>query len=235
VRNDDQRTACIDIGGTGIKAMIVDRDGKPLSERVRIETPRPAVPDAVLEVVVEVARKAGEFDRIACGFPGVVEAGVVRTAPNLDGAWGGYRLESDLEFRLGRPARVANDADVHGLAVIEGKGVEMVLTLGTGMGSALYVDGHCAWNLELGHLPSGWGTETYEMRISDRERKSLGKKKWRRRVIAVVERLAPIFNFRRLYLGGGNATRLDPAEMPPYVVLVDNDAGILGGVKLWQP
>jgi polyphosphate glucokinase len=203
-----------------------------LAERVRIDTPRPATPDAVVVTAVEVARRLGEFDRIACGFPGVVEDGIVRTAPNLDGAWGGYRLADDLTLRLGKPARVANDADVQGLAVVEGNGVEMVLTLGTGMGSGLYIDGKCVWNLELAHHTYD-GEVSYEDRVDDSQRKALGNKKWRRRVKAVVEHIQPVFNPRRIYLGGGNAARLDPAELPGNVTIVDNKAGILGGLKLW--
>ena len=226
------RTLCIDIGGTAIKGNVLDLAGAPLAERVRIETPRPAVPADVLATAVEVARRLGEFDRIACGFPGVVEGGVVHTAPNLDGDWAGYKLAADLELRLGKPCRAANDADVHGLAVIESKGVELVLTLGTGMGSGLYTDGRCVWNLELGHHPFN-GDETYEDRVDDAVRKKIGNKKWRRRVRAVVDQLAPIFNYRRLYLGGGNSARLDPADLPENVTIVDNRAGIAGGLKLW--
>lgn len=226
------RTLCIDIGGTGIKGNVFDEAGQALAERVRIDTPRPATPDSVVVTAVEVARRLGEFDRIACGFPGVVEAGVVRTAPNLDGIWGGYRLAADLELRLGKPARVANDADVQGLAVVEGKGVEMVLTLGTGMGSGLYVDGKCVWNLELAHHTFD-GVESYEDRVDDATRKKIGNKKWRRRVRAIVDAVEPIFNYRRLYLGGGNAARLEPEGLPENVTIVDNKAGILGGLKLW--
>jgi len=226
------RTLCIDIGGSGVKGNVFDEHGQALAERVRIDTPRPATPDAVLVTAVEVARRLGEFDRLACGFPGVVEAGVIRTAPNLDGAWGGYRLADDLTLRLGKAARVANDADVQGLAVVEGKGVEMVLTLGTGMGSGLYLDGKCVWNLELAHHTYD-GAVSYEDRVDDAARKLLGNKKWRRRVIGIISRIEPIFNYRRLYLGGGNAVRLDETELPKNVTLVDNKAGILGGLKLW--
>lgn len=227
------RTLCIDIGGTGIKGTVYDEAGRPLTERVRIDTPRPATPDAVLAVVEEIARRSGEYDRVSCGFPGVVVSGVTKNAPNLDGAWEDYRLAADLELRLGRPARVANDADVQGLAVIEGVGVELVLTLGTGMGSGLYLDGRCLWNLELGHHPWKNG-DSYEDRVDDASRKKLGNKKWRKRVLAAIAELEPIFNYRKLYLGGGNAQRLDPKELPANVAVVDNAAGTLGGLRLWD-
>ena len=129
--------------------------------------------------------------------------------------------------------KIANDADLQGLAVVEGVGVEMILTLGTGMGCGLYTDGHCVWNLELAHHPYGKDNATYEDRVSDRTRKSIGNGKWRRRVSSLVAQLYPIFNMRRLYLGGGNAARLDPAVLPPYVTVVDNKAGMLGGLRLW--
>lgn len=225
-------TLCIDVGGTGIKGNVFGDDRAPRGERVRIETPRPATPEAVLATALAVGKSHAAFDRISCGFPGVVVNGVVMTAPNLDGKWEGFDLASELAKGLGKPARVANDADVQGLAVIEGRGVEMVLTLGTGLGSGLYVDGHCVWNLEFGHHP--WnGDETYEDRVDEAARKELGNKKWAKRVSAIPARLAPIFNYQRLYLGGGNAKRLDAKDFPANVTLIDNDAGMLGGLELW--
>jgi polyphosphate glucokinase len=232
--DDSSRTLCIDIGGSGIKGTVYDPQGKALTERVRIETPRPADPEAVTSTLLEVAKLSGEFDRVTCGFPGVVEEGVVHTAPNLDGDWAAHPLAKEVERRTGKPCKVANDADIQGLAVIEGHGVEMILTLGTGMGCGLYVDGLCVWNLELAHHPFGKGHETYEHRIGEKARKRIGNKKWKKRVLAVVKQLHPIFNFRRLYLGGGNSARLDPAELPEYVTIVDNKAGMLGGLKMWD-
>ena len=226
------RTLCIDVGGTGIKGTVYDVDGKPLNERIRIETPRPADPEAVTVVILEIARRSGSFDRVTVGFPGVVDGGVVRTAPNLDGSWEDFPLGKDLERRLGHPTKVANDADIQGLAVIDGRGVEMILTLGTGMGCGLYIDGLCVWNLELAHHPYGKGADTYEDRIGEHER--IGNKKWVRRVMAVVKQLHPIFNMRRLYLGGGNSKRLDQKDFPDFVTIVDNNAGMLGGLKMWD-
>jgi len=228
------RTLCIDIGGSAIKGTVYDQDGAALSERVRIQTPRPASPEAVTAIIAEVAKASGEFDRVTCGFPGVVDSGVILTAPNLDGEWHGYPLAKEVSTRLGRPTKVANDADIQGLAVIEGQGVEMILTLGTGMGCGLYIDGLCTWNLELAHHPFGKGSDTYEDRVGERVRKRIGNKKWKQRVLAVVKQVYPIFNFRRLYLGGGNSARLDPASLPEYVTVVDNKAGMLGGLKMWD-
>ena len=106
------------------------------------------------------------------------------------------------------------------------------LLRGTGLGSGIYVDGRCAWNLELGHHTYN-GKESYEDRVSDATRKSIGNKKWRKRVVSILEKLDPIFNYRKLYLGGGNARHVSTEGLPENVVIVDNLAGLLGGIKLW--
>jgi polyphosphate glucokinase len=162
----------------------------------------------------------------------VVVEGVTLSAPNLNPEWAGFPLASELQGRLGRPVRVANDAGVQGLGVIEGTGVEAVITLGTGMGFGLYVDGRYVPNIELGHHPFR-NRKTYEDRVSDAALKQVGKKRWRARVAQVIEQLAPILNYRKLYLGGGNSRLLDPGALPENVVVVDNVAGLLGGLKLW--
>jgi len=225
-------TLCIDIGGTGIKAIVLDAAGQPRGERLRVATPRPATPEAVLAAIDGLLAGLGAFDRVAVGFPGVVVAGTTRTAPNLDPAWAEFPLAARLEARTGKPARVANDAGVQGLAVIEGVGVELVLTLGTGMGFALYTEGHYVPNIEMGHHIFR-GRRTYEDRVGEPARARVGNRRWRRRVLQVIAQLEPVFNYRVLYLGGGNARLLDPAELPPSVRLVDNVAGLLGGLKLW--
>jgi len=229
------RTLCIDIGGTGVKGIVYDPTGAPLSERIRIETPRPATPAAVLVTIEQIASKVGDFDRVGAGFPGVVVDDITLTAPNLDEGWDGFRLGDALMSRFGKPVRIANDADVQGLAVIQGRGVEMVLTLGTGLGSGLYVDGHLVPNLELAHHPFGKHRgESYEDRVDEATRKEIGLKRWARRVLEVIEQIQPIFNPRRLYLGGGNAKRLDRAKLPENVTVVDNVAGLMGCAKLFD-
>ncbi|MFO0586338.1 MAG: ROK family protein [Polyangiaceae bacterium] len=226
------RTLCIDIGGSGIKAIVVDVEGVAQTERGRIETPRPAVPEAVLTVIEDLARQQGEFDRVSAGFPGVVVEGVTRTAPNLHPTWADFPLARTIEERVRRPARVANDAGVQGLGVVEGKGVEVVITLGTGMGFGLYVEGRYVPNIEMAHHPFEKG-KTYEDRVGNAARKKAGNKRWNRRVRDVIGTLGPIFNYRKLYVGGGNAKHLDRAGLPGNVAIVDNVAGLLGGVRLW--
>ena len=135
---DNTRTLAIDIGGTGLKALMLDANGGALTERVREETPRPATPDSVIAVLLRLVRPLGEFDRISVGFPGVVVEGVIRTAPNLDEGWADFDLGGALARMLGKPTRVLNDAGVQGYGVIKGHGVEMILTLGTGLGCAVF-------------------------------------------------------------------------------------------------
>ncbi len=224
------RTFCLDIGGTGIKGLVADAKGKPLNERVRIDTPRPATPRALLAVMRDIAAQQPRFDRVSAGFPGVVREGVVHTAPNLHPSWAGVDLARALRQLTGKPARAANDAGVQGMGVIAGRGTEIVLTLGTGMGFALFRDGRYVPNVELGHHPLK-GKKTYEDLVCDRERKK-DLKRWNKRVQLVLGVLAPIFNYDRLYIGGGNASRLTFA-LPENATAVSNDAGMLGGVRLW--
>jgi polyphosphate glucokinase len=225
------RTLCIDIGGTGLKALIVDAKGNPITERVRVETPRPATPKAVIGALVDLVKDVGKYDRISVGFPGVVVEGVVKTAPNLDGDWFNVKLADVLAKKLGKPARAINDAGVQGYGVIEGLGVEMVLTLGTGMGCALYMDGRYVPNLELAHHPFRGG-RTYEEYVGARALKDVGKKRWNKRVLKILRQIEPIWNPRRIYLGGGNAKHLR-VQLPRNVKVTSNVAGLLGGIALW--
>ena len=226
------RTLCVDIGGTGIKAMILGADAAALTDRVRVETPRPATPKAMLGALWTLIEPLGRFDRVSIGFPGVVVDGVAKTAPNLHPRWSGFPLAQAVAEATRRPARALNDAGVQGYGVIEGRGVEMLLTLGTGMGCALYLDGRYVPNLELAHHPFRHG-KTYEDYVSAAALAELGKKKWNRHVARVVAQVEPIWNPRRLYLGGGNAKHLD-LKLPPHVTVVQNIAGLLGGIALWR-
>lgn len=227
------RTLCIDIGGTGIKGMVLDAGANPLTDRVRVRTPSPAVPDAVFAAVDELVAKMGDFDRISVGFPGVVIDNVTYTAPNLGEGWARCALAEELSFRTKRPVRALNDCGLQGLGVIEGKGTEILVTLGTGMGFGLYIDGRYVPNVEFGHHPFR-KKKTYEQRVCNAERKAIGKRKWNRRVLDIIAQLTPIFNYRKLYLGGGNARYVNADKLPPNVTIVDNVAGLRGGLKLWD-
>ena len=226
-------TLAIDIGGSGLKALVLDGAGEPLGERVRIDTPVGAAPDAIVALLVELVRDLPSYERVAVGFPGMVRGGIVRTAPNLghDG-WTGYDLAAALQRELSQPVRVANDADVHGLAVISGRGLEMVVTLGTGFGTALYADGRLCPHLEISQQPFRKG-ENYDQQLGNAARKQVGHRKWHKRVLRAIENLRTLTHFDRLYVGGGNARKLD-GELPADVTLVDNLAGLTGGARLWH-
>ena len=225
------RTLSIDIGGSGVKALVLDARGTPLTDRAYVATPRPATPSALLRAIETLVAPLGPYDRISAGFPGVVVAGVTKTAPNLHPSWAGFPLARTLARRLGKPARVLNDAGVQGFGVIDGEGLELVLTLGTGLGSALFYEGVYIPNLELAHHPFRKG-HTYEEYLGLRALHRVGKQKWNRRVARALEQIEPIWNPRRIYLGGGNARHLK-LTLPPHVRVTSNVAGLLGGIALW--
>jgi polyphosphate glucokinase len=226
------RTLCIDIGGTGIKMIVLDPAGRPVNERARELTPKPATPQAMLAVMRDMVKQQPRFARVSVGFPGIVKAGITLTAPNLDPAWQHQNLRAEVEAMTGTPTRVLNDADLQGYGVIEGTGVEMVLTLGTGVGSALFLNGHLVPNLELGHHPFQ-KDKTYEERLSDAELKEHGKQKWSKRVGEMIEILSAIFNYDRLHIGGGNAEHIK-VDLPANVSIFDNVDGMTGGIRLWD-
>ena len=225
-------TFCLDVGGTGIKGITVDEEGRPTAERVRLPTPQPAEPAAVLATAREIAGQMPPFDRVAAGFPGVVVEGTVHTAPNLGAMWAGFPLAEALQDATSRPARVANDAGVQGLAAIEGRGTELVITLGTGMGFALYIDGHYVPNIEMAHHVFR-KHKTYEERVGNRALQKVGRRRWNKRVLDAIQHLEPVFNYRVLYLGGGNS-KLIHFPLPPNVRIIENISGLLGGIYLWQ-
>jgi len=227
------RTLAIDIGGTGPKASVIDDTGRLLTDRVRVDTPVGSPPRGIVEALARLVAPLGSFDRVSVGFPGVVRNGRVLTAPNLDNkGWKDFDLAGVLGRALGKPVRVANDADVQGLAVIAGKGVEMVITLGTGFGTGLYLDGRLAPHLELSHHVFRKG-ETYDEHLGNAARKRVGNGKWNKRVRKAIRSLRALTSFDHLYIGGGNAKKID-FELDPDVTVVSNDAGIKGGIALWQ-
>jgi len=225
-------TLAVDIGGTGVKSMLLDESGNPVSERLRDDTPRPAEPLPIVEIIVAQAAKHGAFNRVSVGFPGVVHDGVVATAPNLDSSWAGVDLAATLSERLKRPTRVLNDADVQGFGAIAGKGVELVVTLGTGLGSALFVDGRLVPNLELAHHAFHDG-KTYEECVGAKALKKLGKKAWNKQVRKAIAQLDHAINYHALFIGGGNAKKLE-GDLPPRTSTVSNACGLLGGIALWR-
>ena len=225
-------TLAVDIGGSNVKMLVLDADGQPVTERTKRETPRPAIPEAVLSAVIDQIPEHGRFDRVSVGFPGVVIAGVVMTAANLHEDWHNFELAKVLSEQTAVPVRVANDADIQGYGVVEGNGVELVITLGTGFGSALFTDDVLVPNLELGHHIFK-DSKTYEELLGQAGRKAIGNQEWSQLLIEALTQLDALFNPNVIYVGGGNAKKIK-LPLPEHATITHNIAGILGGIKLWN-
>jgi polyphosphate glucokinase len=227
------RTLAIDIGGTALKASVLDPDGRMIVQRVRLPTPYPCPPKVLLHALEKLVAPLPAFDRISIGFPGVVRDDHVVTAPHFGHkAWHGYPLAAALAKRLERPARLLNDAEVQGLGIIAGRGLEVVLTLGTGLGSAVFTDGRLAPHLELAQHPLYDG-QTYNEYVGNEALKRHGKKKWSRHVLQMIDAVDTLLHYGTLYLGGGNAKNL-VASLPRNVRVASNANGITGGIHLWD-
>lgn len=225
-------TLCIDIGGSHIKAALVATDGTLLTNYERVTTPAGKPPAVIVDTISKLVAPFGAFDRVSVGFPGAVRDGVVLTSPNLGDGWHGFRLAERLESRLGRPTRLANDATVQGLGAIAGRGLECTITLGTGMGFALFIDGKPGPQLELGqHVARR--KRSYDSYVGKAALDRHGVKKWNRRVLRTIDAVRVLTNFELLYIGGGNATVID-FDLPADVHLVSNETGVTGGVRLWD-
>ena len=231
---DEVRTLAVDIGGTGLKLALLDGTGQIIGKRVRLPTPPPPVAPATLTAAIDsAAALLGDFDRVSIGFPGVVRGGRILTAPNLGTElWAGFDLQTALAERWKKPVRVMNDADVQGFGAITGKGVEMVLTLGTGAGTAIFANGQIMPHLELAHHPVR-GNKSYEEYVGKPALEKIGRKRWNKRVARVVDILRHLVNFDHLYIGGGNAKQIDFA-LPADVTTVPNSDGLTGGIALWR-
>jgi polyphosphate glucokinase len=246
-------TLAIDVGGTGLKASVLSKDGAMVADRVKVETRYPMPPDGetgLVGALVALAKPLPSADRVSCGFPGMVRNGVVLSAPHfvtkkgpgsavdrkLFEAWAKFDLSKALSTAFGLPTKVANDADVQGAAVVHGKGLEVVITLGTGFGSAVFMDGRLLPHLELAHHPFR-RDETYNEQLGELARKSKGDEHWNQRVREAIACLDALFFYDHLYIGGGNARRIVRDELGDaleHITIVENTAGILGGIKLWE-
>jgi polyphosphate glucokinase len=222
---------CIDVGGSHVKAAVVAPDGTMRGEAVRVDTPVGEGPEALVDTIAKLVEPLEPAPRVAIGFPGALRDGLVLTAPNLGGVWQRVPLPKLLSQRLGRPVRMANDACVQGLGAISGKGLECAITLGTGMGFAVFRDGEPGVQFELGRH-NARGNDSYDAYVGDAAEHKKGRQRWNRRVQKVIDSLRALIHFDMLYIGGGNA-RLVDFPLPADVHLVSNETGILGGVRLW--
>ena len=226
-------TLGIDIGGSHLKAAVLDEAGAIQGVEGRVKTPSPATPGSVADALGKLVHSLGNFDRVSIGFPGVVRGGVISTAPTLGAhGWTGYDMGEAMTALLGKPVRILNDASVQGLGVIKGSGLECVLTMGTGMGFALFHDGHLAPHMEMSRHPIR-KDKTYNDFVGNAALERIGKKRWNKRMRKVIEIMATVVNYDVLYIGGGNARHIK-APLPSNVQLVANSTGITGGVRLWD-
>lgn len=243
-------TLAVDCGGLGIKSSVLDHTGTMRAPAVRVDTPYPLPPSRLVDTVADLAAQLPAAHRITLGMPGMIRHGMVvftphyitrsgprsRVLPSLSEQWTDFDMQAALTARLGYPALVLNDAEVHGAGVVAGAGLELVLTLGTGLGSALYDGGRLAPHLEWSRAPVKFGLD-FDEYIGEPERARLGNAMWSRRVRKMVEALRPVFHWDRLYLGGGNSrliTATTLARLGDDVVIVPNQAGIVGGVRAWE-
>jgi polyphosphate glucokinase len=243
-------TLAIDIGGTGLKASVLDASGAMVADRVRVPTRYPLGPDTLVKTLTKLVQPLPEADRVSAGFPGMVRGGIVLSAPHfvtesgpgskvddeLVAAWSRFDLAGAVAHALGKPTRVANDADVQGAAVVEGKGLEFVITLGTGFGTAAFMGGRLLPHLEIAHQPFRKG-ETYNEQLGERARKDVGDQRWNTRVVKAIAQLDELLFFDHLFIGGGNARRVRRdglGDVLEKTTVIDNTAGILGGIRLWE-
>jgi polyphosphate glucokinase len=222
----------IDIGGSHIKGTILNQKGELQKDYEKVVTPSPASPDNVIKSIKTLVKDFPKYDRISVGFPGFVKNGVVKTAPNLSTPlWADVDFAKRLGEELGQPAQVVNDADMQGLGVVKGKGLELVITLGTGFGTALLYNGDLLPHLEFSHQPFG-KSKSYDKYIGECAIEKEGLKKWNRRMQKVFEVLKTVFNYDYLYIGGGNSDKLT-FKLDKNMKIVSNADGIKGGSRLW--
>lgn len=223
----------IDIGGSHIKGTILNEKGELQKKYEKVPTPLPASPENVINSIKSLVKDFPEYNKISVGFPGYVKNGVVKTAPNLSNeAWKDFDLANKLKEVLGQDCRVVNDADMQGLGVVDGKGLELVITLGTGFGTALLLDGNLLPHLEFAHQPVG-KVKSYDKYIGDSAREKEGDKKWNKRMQKVFATLKTVFNYDFLYIGGGNSDVLT-FKLDDNMKVVSNADGIKGGARLWK-
>jgi polyphosphate glucokinase len=228
-----KRILCIDVGGSGLKAAIISSRGKYLAKRVRVKTPKARKPKQIVAALAALVAPLGKFDHVTIGFPGVVRDGKVVSAPHFGTKhWKGFALAAAMRKKLKKPIKLLNDADVQGLAVIRGKGLELVCTLGTGLGTAWFRDGELMPHMDLSHLTLR-KKDDFDILVGDQTRRRIGSRQWNRRIKKLITVLQTVFNYDHLYLGGGNSACVN-FRLPRNVTIVSNDAGMEGGAFAWS-
>lgn len=244
-RAPGERTLTFDVGGTGLKATVLDGTGVPLVERLRVRTPYPCPPERLIATLLEVSEQLPAFDRLSVGLPGMIRNGCVLATPHfvteagpftpvrpdLLAAWSNYDAATELHKAFACPVRVVNDAELAGYGVVTGTGFEVLFALGTGLGAALFDNGRILPKLELSQAPFRRG-ETYDQQLGDHARRAVGNLTWTRRVERALARWHAVLWWDRLYVGGGNAKYL-VGDLGFEHTRVGNEAGLLGGHKLW--
>ena len=232
-QNSGENILCIDIGGSNIKTSVINADGQLLVPYQKVATPIPSSPAAVTEAIKGLIKNIQGYDKVAVGFPGYVKQGVIHTAPNLGSElWAGTDFAKNLGATLGKPVRVVNDADMLGLGIVSGKGFEMVVTLGTGFGTAFTKNGILLPHLEVAHHVISKDKD-YDEYIGDAALIRKGEEQWNNRMKKVLAMVKTVFNYDTLWIGGGNAKKLN-FMLDANVKLFTNKEGIKGGYRLWQ-
>ena len=229
----EDRILSVDIGGSHIKATILNIQGVNLFDYEKIDTPARPEPEFILQGIIELTRNFDSYDKVSVGFPGYVRNGIVYTAPNLGTEkWQNTPFAKMIEDKLQKPVKLVNDADMQGCGVVKGEGLEMVITLGTGFGTALLLNGILLPHLELAHHPIT-KRKSYDDYVGQRALKNIGEVRWNKRLHSIIHTLKTVFNYDHLYIGGGNA-KLVNFTLDKNISIVTNRDGIRGGARLWK-
>ncbi len=243
-------TLAVDCGGTGIKASVLDESGDVLIDFPYLKTPYPISPNLLQAIIKDFVAADHRINRVTVGLPGMIRNGKVIVIPHyinhrgprgivdphLKKAWYGFDMQTALNKKLKLPTLVLNDAEIHGASVITGKGLETVLTFGTGLGCAIFNDGKLAPHLEISHATIRYG-KSIDAWIGEISRRRMGNQLWSRRVKALIGELYPMIVWDKLYIGGGNSSRISKSALRSFdykVKIIPNSAGVTGGVKAWD-
>jgi polyphosphate glucokinase len=241
------KTLAVDCGGGTLKFALVAENLTILKQK-NLKVIYPFSPNDLVLTIKDIFEEFSPLDRIVVGIPGMIRQGVVVTTPHyqnsngprskidssLKNAWDGFDAREAIASKLNVETFVLNDAQLHGLGVISGVGVELVLTFGTGLGYALFIDGHLTPHFELSRSPIGFNN-IYDEYIGEKERKRLGDYWWSWRVLRLINKIRPVFEPDTTYIGGGNAQNLTTTtlkHLPPNTKLTDNSAALKGAAKL---